>query len=40
MRVFGSADGDVTLYLYNVKSMYMLLNIADVAVVRNFSVKL
>jgi hypothetical protein len=40
MRVIGSADGDVGLYLYNVKSAYMLLNVADVAVVCSFSVKL
>ena len=40
MRVIGSADGDVGLYLYSIKSAYMLLNVADVAVVRGFSVKL
>jgi hypothetical protein len=38
MRVIGSADRDVGLYLYNVKSAYMLLTVADV-VVCSFSVK-
>jgi len=40
MRVIGSADGDVGLYLYNTKSAYLLLSVADIAVVCSFSVRL
>lgn len=40
MRVIGSADGDVGLCLYNIKPAYMLLNVADVAVVFSFNIKL
>jgi hypothetical protein len=40
MRLIGSAEGDVGLYLYSAKPAYMLLNVADVAVVCSFSFKL